>query len=539
MLRISQLKLHPGHSPQELEDKIRKVLKLKKTETMEYRIFKQSIDARKKPEIYYSYIVDVTVKSEDEVLRRSGRKGQKPGNIERQKEAVYRVPAHGTEKLSHRPIIVGAGPAGLFCAWLLAREGYQPLLLERGAPVEERIKDVQAFWDSGTLNLESNVQFGEGGAGTFSDGKLNTLVKDSLGRNRLVLETFVRFGAPEQILYEQKPHIGTDILSRVIRTMREEILRLGGEIRFHSRLTGMDLEEFSGGRKLRQILVNERERVSAEVLVAAIGHSARDTFRMFYDSGLPMQAKSFAVGVRIEHPQKLIQEAQYGNVWADRLPAASYKLSEKLAGGRGVYTFCMCPGGYVVNASSEEGRIAVNGMSYHGRAGENANSAVIVTVSPEDFGQNHPLDGMEFQRRLEALAYREGQGRIPVQCFGDFCRNQKTTALGMVQPQMKGAYQFANVRAIFPEELSYSLQQGICAMDRRIPGFSREDAVLSGVESRTSSPVRMPRADSMESGICGIYPCGEGAGYAGGIMSAAMDGLKTAEALIRRFTPSY
>ncbi|MCI9329817.1 MAG: NAD(P)-binding protein [Ruminococcus sp.] len=535
MLRLSQIRLRPGHSEQELEDRLRKLLNLKKSEPLEYQIFKQSIDARKKPDIFYTYTVDVKLRQEEAVLKRAGQKKQRPGQIEKQEEVLYQPPAHGAKKLSHRPVVAGAGPAGLFCAWLLAREGYRPLLLERGAPVEERIRDVEAFWKGGPLDPESNVQFGEGGAGTFSDGKLNTLVKDACGRNRLVLEAFVRFGAPEQILYEQKPHIGTDILSRVIRNLREEIRQSGGEIRFHSRLTGLTCAENAEGRSLRQITVNDMEEIPAEVLVIAVGHSARDTFRMLLDSGIPMQAKAFAVGVRVEHPQQMIQKVQYGSCWAGKLPAASYKLSENLDNGRGVYTFCMCPGGYVVNASSEAGRIAVNGMSYHGRAGINANSAVIVTVSPKDFGNDHPLAGVEFQRRLEATAYREGQGRIPVQRFGDFCRNVRTTALGMILPQIKGEYRLANVRGIFPEELADSLQRGICAMDKRIPGFAREDMVLSGVESRTSSPVRMIRGDTMECEIGGIYPCGEGAGYAGGIMSAAMDGVKVGEAIIGRF----
>lgn len=539
MIRLSQIRLRPGHSEQELEDKVRKLLRLKNSEPIEYRIFKQSIDARKKPDIYYSYTVDVKSKQEAVILKREGQKKPKSVKIENIKEIIYQVPRHGDKVLSNRPVIIGAGPAGLFCTWLLVREGYQPLLLERGAPVDERIKDVQAFWDTGKLKQESNVQFGEGGAGTFSDGKLNTLVKDSYGRNRLVLETFVRFGAPERILYEQKPHIGTDILARVIAAMREEIQHMGGEIRFHSRLTGLDCTETPAGKRLCQITVNDMEQIPVDVLVLAIGHSARDTFQMLYDTGLPMYAKAFAVGVRIEHPQQMIQEAQYGNVWAEKLPAASYKLAENLENGRGVYTFCMCPGGYVVNASSEKGRLAVNGMSYHDRAGSNANSAVIVTVSPKDFGKEHPLAGVEFQRRLEELAYREGQGRIPVQCFGDFCRNQRTTLFGDIVPHMKGAYRTANVRAVFPEELAASLQTGILAMGRKLPGFSREDAVLSGVESRTSSPVRMTRGEAFESEVEGIYPCGEGAGYAGGIMSAAMDGMKVAEAIIKRFVPRY
>lgn len=534
MLRISQIRLLPGHSEQELEDKIRKILHLKKSEFIKYQILKQSIDARKKPDVYYSYIIDVEVEQESAILRRAGKKNTRIQKLEQQKKN-YSTPVHGNEILPHKPVIVGAGPAGLFCAWLLAKEGYRPIILERGAPVEERVRDVQNFWETGKLNPDSNVQFGEGGAGTFSDGKLNTLVKDAYGRNRFVLETFVRFGAPEQILYEQKPHIGTDILTKVIRNMRDEIIAFGGEIRFHSRLSGIGLKPLET-QSLQEITVNEGEKIPVETLVIAIGHSARDTFQMLYESGLPMQAKAFAVGVRIEHPQRMIQEVQYGPVWAERLPAASYKLAEKTGDGRGVYTFCMCPGGYVVNASSEEHLLAVNGMSYSGRAGDNANSAVIVTVTPEDYGDSHPLAGIGFQRRLESLAYQEGRGKIPVQCFGDFCRNQKTIRLGEIHPQAKGGYRLANVRAIFPKDLSDALEKGIYAMEKKISGFSREDALLSGVESRTSSPVRLLRSETMESKIEGIYPCGEGAGYAGGIMSAAMDGLKVAEAMIRRFS---
>lgn len=534
MLRISQIRLQPGHSEQELEEKIRKTLHLKKSESIKYQIFKQSIDARKKPDVYYSYTIDVEVQQESAVLGRVGKRNSKIQKIG-QKKMDYQMPVHGNETLSHKPVIVGAGPAGLFCAWLLAREGYCPIILERGAPVEERMQDVQSFWETGKLNTESNVQFGEGGAGTFSDGKLNTLVKDTCGRSRFVLETFVRFGAPEQILYEQKPHIGTDILAKIIRNMRDEIITSGGEIRFHSRLSGIGLR-FQDRQILQKITVNEDETLPAEALVIAIGHSARDTFQMLYDSGLPMQAKAFAIGVRIEHPQRMIQEAQYGHIWAGRLPAASYKLAEKMEDGRGVYTFCMCPGGYVVNASSEEHHLAVNGMSYSGRSGYNANSAVIVTVTPEDYGDRHPLAGIGFQRRLESLAYLEGKGKIPVQCFGDFCRNQKTVRLGEIYPQAKGGYRLSNVRAIFPKELADALEKGIYAMEQKISGFAREDALLSGVESRTSSPVRLIRSENMESEIRGIYPCGEGAGYAGGIMSAAMDGLKVAEAMIRRFS---
>lgn len=541
MLRINQLKLPVGHSKSDLKQAVLHLLHISEEELLGFQIFRRSVDARKKPQIFYVYTIDVKTLREEKLLKRLKNKVQKITPTR------YETPAHGAESLHHRPVIIGAGPAGLFCAYLLAREGYRPVLLERGASVEERMQDVNAFWTTGSLKPESNVQFGEGGSGTFSDGKLNTLVKDKCGRNRFVLETFVQFGAPEQILYDQKPHIGTDVLSEVIPAMRKEIVRLGGEVRFHSKATDLVIE----GNQLRGVLVNETEQLDAEIAVLAIGHSARDTFQMLYDHNILMQAKSFAVGVRIEHPQQMIQESQYGAQMADKLPAAAYKLTENLENGRGVYTFCMCPGGYVVNASSEPDRLAVNGMSYHDRDGENANSAVIVTVTPDDFPAKgfianreatgndtaHPLAGVAFQRELEQKAYQLAKGNVPVQCFGDFCRNITSEALGAVVPQIRGQWEFANVRSVFPEELAASLEEGIKRMDQKIHGFAREDAVLSGVESRTSSPVRICRDEQFNSSVTGLYPCGEGAGYAGGITSAAMDGMKTAEALIGKFAP--
>ena len=489
----------------------------------QYYIRKRSLDARKKPELYYVYSIDVEIKNEERVLK------SMKGKVQKVSVHPYCVPEHGTERLSDRPVIIGSGPAGLFCAYLLAREGYRPLIIERGAPVRERRKDVEKFWETGVLDPSSNVQFGEGGAGTFSDGKLNTLVKDPAGRNRFVLEIFVKFGAPEDILWEQKPHIGTDILIDVVETMRREIEKMGGEFRFHSQVTDLIPEE-------KVLIINDEEKIRAGAAVLAIGHSARDTFYMLCERGFDMEAKAFAVGVRVEHPQRLIDENMYGRDNRGNLPAASYKLTEKLDNGRGVYTFCMCPGGYVVNASSEPGCLAVNGMSYHGRAGENANSAVIVTVTPQDYGTDHPLSGVEFQRELERRAWEEGSGCVPVQRFEDFCANKKTVELGCIKPNIKGHYRLGNVRNIFPEELSLSIQEGIGAMDHKIRGFADKDVLLSGVESRTSSPVRINRDDGFRSNIPWVYPCGEGAGYAGGITSAAMDGVKVAEALVRKFT---
>lgn len=522
MLRINQLKLPAGHTQEQLQEKLLRTLHMKKKDLKQYSIRKRSLDARKKPDLYYVYSVDFEAADENRILR------QMKGKVQKISEHAYRAPKHGSEKSGRRPVVIGSGPAGLFCAYLLSEEGYRPIVIERGAPVREREKDVERFWETGVLDPGSNVQFGEGGAGTFSDGKLNTLVKDSRGRNRFVLETFVRFGAPEDILWEQKPHIGTDILINVVENLRNHIISAGGEFRFHTQVTDLIPDE-------RCLILNGEERLLTDAAVLAVGHSARDTFQMLCERGLEMEAKSFAVGVRVEHPQSLIDENMYGRKQRGSLPAASYKLAEKLENGRGVYTFCMCPGGYVVNASSEQGRLAVNGMSYHGRAGENANSAVIVTVTPEDYGRSHPLAGVEFQRRLEERAWEEGGGAIPVQRFEDYCHDRKSTAFGSIAPAMKGNYSFGNVRHIFPEELAGPIQEGIRKMDRKIRGFADGDVLLSGVESRTSSPVRIVRGEGLTSSVPWIYPCGEGAGYAGGITSAAMDGLKAAEAVIARF----
>lgn len=523
MLRISQLKLPVEHTKEQLRKKLIKTVRIREDELLDFQIRKQSLDARKKPELYYVYMIDFQVKNEKAILRRMKNKVQQ---IEAQ---PYHTPECGGILLKDRPTVVGSGPAGLFCAYLLALSGMRPLVLERGGMVEERKRDVDLFWKNGVLDPDSNVQFGEGGAGTFSDGKLNTLVKDPVGRNRFVLETFVKFGAPEEILYQQKPHIGTDILIGVVESMRNRIIELGGEFRFHSKVTDIFEEEQS-------VAINGSEKIRTGPLILAIGHSARDTFEMLYRRGLPMEAKSFAVGVRVEHLQKMIDESQYGRTERGDLPAASYKLTEKLENGRGVYTFCMCPGGWVVNASSEERLLAVNGMSYHDRSGENANSAVIVTVSPEDFGSDSPLAGVSFQRDLERKAWQEGQGKVPVQRFADFCADRVSDGFGSVRPNIKGKYTMGNLRHIFPQEISDSIQEGICAMDRKIHGFADDDALLSGVESRTSSPVRIMRNKEFVSEIPWIYPCGEGAGYAGGITSAAMDGMKVAEAVISKYS---
>ncbi len=518
-------------------EKAAKILRISPDAVLSWQIARKSIDARKKPEISIVYSVDVSVKTEEKVLARCH-----SAQVQAVTEQRYTFAAGGTERLVHRPVVIGSGPAGLFCAYLLAKHGYSPLVLERGRCVEERREDVERFWREGVLDPASNVQFGEGGAGTFSDGKLNTLVKDKNGRNREVLRIFAEAGAPEEILYEAKPHIGTDILCRVVRRLREQILAWGGEVRFEAQVT--DIRCTDG--QIAGVVVNDRETIVCEAVVLAVGHSARDTFAMLYDRHVPMEAKAFAVGLRMEHPRRMIDAVQYGQSFDPRLPAASYKVTAQTSSGRGVYSFCMCPGGYVVNASSERDKLAVNGMSYSGRGGANSNSAVIVTVTPEDYGGDSPLAGVAFQRRLEERAYRIGVGAVPVETYGDYRRAVTGTDAGMsviardyvgFAPAVRGAYRMAAVHDILPRELNEALVEGIDLIGQSMRGFADGGAWLSGVESRTSSPVRIMRDESGQSAVRGLYPCGEGAGYAGGITSAAMDGMLTAEKIAARYRP--
>ena len=547
MIQIRQLKLMPGHSDRELTEKAARTLRIRPEEIASLRVVRQSIDARKKPEIRLIYTVDVKlVGAREEKVLLSCRKNPDVGPAP---EVRYRFPEPGKEILAERPLIIGTGPAGLFCGYLLAKAGYRPLLLERGEDVESRTRRVEEFWKTGVLSADSNVQFGEGGAGTFSDGKLNTLVKDKDGRNAEVLKIFVENGAPEEIRYESRPHVGTDVLSRVVKHMRERILSWGGEVRFSTRVTELVIE---GGR-VRGVVCENGERIDARAVVLAIGHSARDTFAMLEKKGIPMEAKSFAVGFRVEHPQELINLSQYAQRRPEALPPASYKLTAKTSEGRGVYSFCMCPGGYVVNASSEPGRLAVNGMSYSGRNGKNANSAIIVSVTPQDYGAGGPLAGIHFQRELEERAFQAAGGAVPVQRYADYAGAERENgsavaeADGMVRekrerhvpadfaPAIKGAWKFADLRDILPSSVRKAFLEGMEAFDRIIPGFADDAVCLSGVESRTSSPVRIPRDETLQSSVRGLYPCGEGAGYAGGITSAAMDGMRVAEAIAARY----
>lgn len=503
------------------------------SEIKEFTIIRRALDARKEGDTKYTYTVEFSLPG-----RTFSEAVMKKMNItqvssHRQEDRRHSVPENLEDGIKSRiadgkrPVVVGMGPAGLFCAYELAMAGNPPVIIERGASVEERTRDVKHFWESGILDTESNVQFGEGGAGTFSDGKLNTLVKDKTGRNRQVLETFAAFGAPADILYLQKPHIGTDCLHEVIVRMRKKLLELGCEIHFHTRLLDLHVQ----GGKLQGIAVMKngiKKDMDCETLVLATGHSARDIFFMLQGNAVLMEQKPFAIGVRMEHSQRMIDDNQYGK-YSGFLPAADYKLTYQSQSGYGVYSFCMCPGGYVVNASSEEGMLAVNGMSDYGRNGRNANSAIVVTVSTQDFPDDSPLAGIALQRQLEGLAYQKGKGCIPVQLYGDFVQGHTSTGFGTIMPDIRGKFSFANLREVLPSFVSDGILEAMPVFGRRIQGYDREDVVLSGIESRTSSPVRILRDAGLQSSIRGLYPCGEGAGYAGGIMSAAMDGIKVAE----------
>ncbi len=508
---------------------IEKKLKIKADDIRNIEILKKSVDARKKEQLSFVYQLDIECDNEKKIVSRYKKNDV---SLKEKKTIIRKINDNIPPENKGQTVIAGFGPAGIFAAYELAKSGYKPIVIERGFDVENRKKTVEKFWNTGELDTECNVSFGEGGAGTFSDGKLNTMVKDRFGYNRKVLETFVRFGAPKEILYLQKPHIGTDKLADVVKNMRLEIERLGGEVRFGVRLDSINTEKENETQKIVSVNVTDREssqkqEIKCEKLILAIGHSARDTFISLHESDVEMQQKSFAIGVRVEHLQEMIGRNQYGDMYKI-LPTADYKLTHQTKDGRGVYSFCMCPGGYVVNASSQKGMLAVNGMSNYLRDSKNANSAMVVTVGPEDYESDDVLAGMRFQQKWEKKAYEAAGGKIPVQLFGDFKKDRVSSEFGEVIPETKGEYAFANVRKIIPESVASSIEEGITAFEKKIKGYSRDDTLLLGIESRTSSPVKILRDESMQSNIRGIYPCGEGAGYAGGITSAAMDGIKIA-----------
>ena len=552
MIRIAQLKLACGHSRADLEKRIRKALRLGEDRPLSYEIKRHSIDARKKPQLFNIYTIDADLqmglKAEKKLVSKLRSKDVSVIVPER-----YQFPEAGNEQLTNRPVVIGAGPAGLFCALMLAEHGYMPILLERGKCVEERAEDIARYWETGKLDPSSNVQFGEGGAGTFSDGKLNTQINDKTGRSGEVLRIFTEAGAPEDILYESRPHIGTDKLKVVIPAIRARIIAEGGEVRFRTTVTDLKIAEGS----VTAVLLDGGGKIETDTVILAPGHSARDTMRSLYEKGIPVEQKAFAIGLRVSHPQSLIDKAQYG-VWEKEemeklgLTAANYKLTARAASGRGVYSFCMCPGGYIVDASSEPCRIAVNGMSEHARNSGRANSAIVCTIAPEEFGGDHPLQGMFLQRELEEEAYRLGAGSVPVQTYiglkeqfegrtGDAAdlqtNNTSATCMKDLTGDLciRGRWREADLSGLLPEAVTTDFIDGMEQFDRKIPGFAGPEAFVAGLESRTSSPVRIPRGDDLQSAVRGLYPCGEGAGYAGGIMSAAMDGIRVAEAVRRRF----
>ena len=531
MLRIDNVKTEPGAGLDALRGHAADALRVREDELSELRVLRRSVDAR--DGVRFVWSLAAGVKNEAAVLKRCKNK-----NVSRYAPLVYRPPAPLAAPPETRPVVVGAGPAGLFCALVLAKCGARPILLERGKSVEERRRDVETFWKTGALDPSSNVQFGEGGAGAFSDGKLNTGTKDP--RHGWILERFVEHGASPDILIDAKPHVGTDRLYIVLQNLRRELLSLGAEIRFAHRLTGIEAEN-GAVRAVHVASPTGEYTLQARQVVLALGHSARDTFAMLHTLGVPMEPKPFAIGVRIEHKQSAIDAAQYKEAAGNpALPPTSYKLAYHTKDGRGVFSLCVCPGGQVVAAASEDGRVVTNGMSEFARDRENINGGLLVSVTPEDFGgtAGDPLAGVAFQRRLEEAAYRAGGGgyAAPAQLVGDFLAGRPSTGAGDVKPSYQPSVKWGDLRACLPDFVCDALAEALPALDQRLRGFASPDAVLTAVESRSSSPVRMARDETYQSALCGLYPCGEGAGYAGGIMSAAADGMRVAESILREIS---
>lgn len=544
MLRITEIKLPIEladtlkHQDDQIKAALLKRLEIPESELIRFEIFKRGVDARKSHAILYVYNLDVEVKNEAKILARF----KKDPHIKPAPDTDYHFVAQAQPTSTTRPVIVGFGPAGIFAALILAQAGFKPIVLERGKEVRKRTKDTWGLWRKRELNPESNVQFGEGGAGTFSDGKLYSQIKDTKHYSRKVLQEFVKAGAPEEILYVSHPHIGTFRLVGMVEEMRNTIISLGGEIRFESRVTDITVTE----QQVQGVTLHTGEFIPTQHLVLAVGHSARDTFEMVHDKGIYVEAKPFSVGFRIEHPQSLIDRARYGKSYSDdilnKLGAADYKLVHHASNGRSVYSFCMCPGGTVVAATSEPNRVVTNGMSQYSRNERNANAGIVVGITPEVDYPGHPLAGVEFQRQLESQAFVLGGSNYsaPGQLIGDFLANRASTAFGEVTPSYTPGVHLTNLDTALPEFAISAIREAIPAFAKQVQGFDLADGVLTGVETRTSSPIRIKRDDvSLQSiNTRGLFPCGEGAGYAGGILSAAVDGIKVAEAVSLAMQPS-
>lgn len=502
-----------------------KGLGLRTDDFQEWQIVREAIDARRS-QLFFVYHLEFELKPKVRIL------GKPKWEVLPAPTRNYIAPTPGSKILEHPPVVVGAGPAGLFATLLLAQMGYRPLLLERGAPMEERVRDVEAFWQTGTFNPKSNVQFGEGGAGTFSDGKLTTQIRDP--RVFKIMSEFVDCGAPEEILFQHKPHIGTDRLRRVVIRLRQKILALGGSIHFHTKMDSLIIRN----QQIVGIRLENGNEIATESVILAVGHSARETFQTLFNQGVPMEAKAFSLGVRIEHLQEWIDASQYGS-WAGhaKLDPADYKLVYHTAQNRTVYTFCMCPGGQVVASASEDQHLVTNGMSYYARNGKNANSALLVGVSPHDFASSHPLAGIDFQKEWESKAFYAGGGNFqaPIQRVDDFLSNRSAQAPGQVEPSYLPSVLPTDLSTCLPNFVISSLQEALPKLGQKLQGFDHPHSILTGIESRSSSPLRMLRNQQGESSILGLYPAGEGAGYAGGIVSSAVDGLRSAELLVQQY----
>ncbi|SJM91719.1 conserved hypothetical protein [Crenothrix polyspora] len=526
MLRITELRLPLNHTDAELKSAILSKLNITTDNLLSYSVFRRAFDARKKHDIKLIYTIDLLASNEDDILKNLETDPQVSLTPDTSYHEVGRAPAN----LKTRPIVIGTGPCGLFAGLILAQMGFNPIILERGKAVRERTKDTFGLWRKGIFNAESNVQFGEGGAGTFSDGKLYTQIKDPKHYGRKVLTEFVKAGAPAEILYVSKPHIGTFKLVSMVEEMRANIVALGGEIRFSSRVDDLLIDN----GQVQGVQLSSGEIIHSTHVVLAVGHSARDTFKMLYERGVYVEAKPFSIGFRIEHPQSIIDRCQFGdNAGHPILGAADYKLAHHCKNGRSVYSFCMCPGGTVVAATSEVGHVVTNGMSQYSRNERNANSGIVVGITPEDYPGN-PLAGIDLQRRLEAHAFTLGGGTYaaPGQLVGDFLAQRPSTALGQVQPSYTPGVHLCDLSSALPDYAIEAIREALPAFDKKIKGFAMPDALLTGVETRTSSPIRIKRNDSYQSlNTKGLYPAGEGAGYAGGILSAAVDGIKVAEAV--------